>query len=148
MLQLLASEAGFLVNTEVQEQLDSLPVEEANLVRAESMLKALGVKNQQRLNALLTYFFKDPNADVGNNPWDFDPLAAKKEEKKDEEEVDEDELLLHYASEDINELKDMIRPEQVRIGRGGDGCVRPRLHTFTVSTHCPCSHRSPPTARP
>ena len=36
-----------------------------------------------------------------------------KKEKEKEEDVDEDELLLHYASEDIAELKDMIRPEQV-----------------------------------
>jgi dynein regulatry complex protein 1 len=114
MLQLLASEAGFLVNAEVQESLDniSMSVEDANISRAESMLKALGVQNQQRLDTLLSFFFKDTVAALA--PTAF-PIQLKLSEDCtiEEEDMDEEELLLHYASEDISELKKMIRPEHV-----------------------------------
>jgi hypothetical protein len=103
MLRLLATEAGFLVNAQVQQSLQemSLSAEEMNLVRAEAMLKALGVKSQDRLNTLLSYFFRDtPQGQlVGTEP--------------DPNETNEEELLLHYASEDVAELKQMIRPEDV-----------------------------------
>lgn len=114
MLQLLASEAGFLVNADVQQSLESMTVsvEDANLTRAESMLKALGVKNQQRLDSLLSFFFKDTAVAQPVNGF---PAKAKLagDTSAIEEEMDEEELLLHYASGDISELKKMIRPEQV-----------------------------------
>ena len=114
MLQLLASEAGFLVNAEVQQSLEimSMSVEDANISRAESMLKALGVQNQQRLDTLLSFFFKDTVAALAPTAY---PIQLKLSEDciEEEEEMDEEELLLHYASEDISELKKMIRPEHV-----------------------------------
>lgn len=114
MLQLLASEAGFLVNAEVQQSLENMSVsaEDANLSRAESMLKALGVKNQQRLDTLLSFFFKDTPAPLPITG--FPPqMKLPGDTAAIEEEMDEEELLLHYASGDISELKKMIRPEQV-----------------------------------
>ena len=36
------------------QSLDSMPMEEAEIWRAENMLKALGVKTEERLNRLVT----------------------------------------------------------------------------------------------
>ena len=116
MLQLLASEAGFLVNAEVQQSLENMTIseEDANLSRAESMLKALGVKNQQRLDTLLSFFFKDvPSTTPRANGFPTPAKLPGEATATLEDVMDEEELLLHYASEDISELKNMIRPEQV-----------------------------------
>ena len=60
MMQLLVAEAGFLVDDEVKTALESLPPEESDLAQAESMLRALGVENEQDVKALLEYFFPKP----------------------------------------------------------------------------------------
>jgi hypothetical protein len=65
------------------------------------MLKALGVKSQDRLNTLLSYFFRDT------------PQGQLVSSEAEGDEDNDEELLLHYASEDVAELKDMIRPEDV-----------------------------------
>ena len=116
MLQLLASEAGFLVNAEVQQSLETMTIseEDANLSRAESMLKALGVKNQQRLDTLLSFFFTDvPSTTPRPNGFPTPVKLPGETNNTIGNDMDEEELLLHYASEDISELKNMIRPEQV-----------------------------------
>lgn len=100
VLKMLSNEAGFLVNADVQESLNSLPDDEADITRAEAMLRALGVKNEDKLKVLISYFFNDTN-----------PSAT--EDMEEEEENDESELLLFNAPEDVIELKDMIKAENV-----------------------------------
>merc|ERR1711988_1824715 len=60
MGQLLVAEAGFLVDDKVKAALESLPPEEGDLARAESLLRALGVDNEHDVKALLEYFFPKP----------------------------------------------------------------------------------------
>lgn len=103
VLKVLASEAGFMINPQVRESLESLPSDEADLSRAEAMLKALGVKNEEKLNTLVNYFFK-----LGKND---DALESALEEEGDFE--NELALLLQNAPDEVTHLKDMIRPEDV-----------------------------------
>jgi dynein regulatry complex protein 1 len=100
VLKVLATEAGFLVNSEVRESLESLPDDETDISKAEAMLRALGVKSEERLKVLVSYFFRDtaPGADSYLN------------ESMDH---DETELLLYNAPEDVIELKEMIQAENV-----------------------------------
>ncbi|DAZ93719.1 TPA: hypothetical protein N0F65_009645 [Lagenidium giganteum] len=64
MLKMLAGEAGFLVNGNVQQALENLPDDEAELVKADMILRALGVDNEEDMERLLGCFFQDPRADV------------------------------------------------------------------------------------
>ena len=57
VLELLASEAGFLVDKRVRDALESLPPAEAELVQAESTLKALGVESEADVTSLIAFFF-------------------------------------------------------------------------------------------
>ncbi|CAM9539637.1 unnamed protein product [Pylaiella littoralis] len=57
VLRLLSQEAGFLVDPGVKEALDAMTTDEAQLVSAVSMLKALGVEEQSDIEELLRYFF-------------------------------------------------------------------------------------------
>lgn len=45
---------SLLTYIKVMQSLDSMPMEEAEIWRAENMLKALGVKTEERLNRLVT----------------------------------------------------------------------------------------------
>jgi dynein regulatory complex protein 1 len=102
VLKMLTTEAGFLVNPQVMAALEEMPNDDdADLSRAETMLKALGVKSEERLTTLVSYFFKDAAGRL---------IAAAPPE---EESVEEAELLLHNAPDDVAELKDMIKPEDV-----------------------------------
>jgi hypothetical protein len=56
VLKILATEAGFMLNPQVMQSLESMPKDEAELWRAENMLKALGVKTEESLNRLINYF--------------------------------------------------------------------------------------------
>jgi dynein regulatory complex protein 1 len=103
VLKVLANEAGFMINPQVVESLDSLPPDEADLSKAEAMLKALGVKSEEKLNTLVNYFFKGIRGD--------DSLDSAMEEEGDFE--NELLLLLNNGPEEITHLKDMIRPEDV-----------------------------------
>lgn len=60
MLRMLASEAGFLLNPQVQQSLADMSEDDATLAKAETMLKTLGVKSEDRLNSLVNYFFCEP----------------------------------------------------------------------------------------
>jgi dynein regulatory complex protein 1 len=62
MMQLLVSEAGFLVDSKVKEAIALLPPEESELAQAESMLRALGVESESDVQVLMAYFFpaRDP----------------------------------------------------------------------------------------
>eukprot|EP00601_Ochromonadales_sp_CCMP2298_P018871 CAMPEP_0173310360 /NCGR_PEP_ID=MMETSP1143-20121109/22863_1 /TAXON_ID=483371 /ORGANISM="non described non described, Strain CCMP2298" /LENGTH=703 /DNA_ID=CAMNT_0014252095 /DNA_START=18 /DNA_END=2126 /DNA_ORIENTATION=- len=104
VLKMLASEAGFMVNPQVQESLASMPTDDAEVSRAETMLKALGVKTEERLNTLVRYFFSDKR-DEAKFLGD-----ANDEAREFENELM---LLLKDPPEDIAELRDMIKPEDV-----------------------------------
>jgi dynein regulatry complex protein 1 len=105
VLKMLASEAGFMVNPQVQESLAKMPLEDAEVSRAETMLKALGVKTEERLNTLVNYFFVAHKDEVARFHSDMH------DEGKDFEA--ELVLLLQDPPEDVVELRDMIRPEDV-----------------------------------
>ncbi|KAJ0408942.1 hypothetical protein P43SY_002821 [Pythium insidiosum] len=75
MLKMLASEAGFLVNGSVQQALENLPDDEAELVKADMIMRALGVDNEDDMERLMGMFFEDPRAEI---PPDYTvPGAAK-----------------------------------------------------------------------
>ena len=98
VVRLIASEAGFLLNPEVQAAIEKLPEEEAELSKAENLLKALGVKNEEKLRSLIAYFFQDRSG------------SSTVESQEDfEMEIQ----TLHNSSDDIYELRDLIRAEDV-----------------------------------
>ena len=102
MLRLLAKEAGFLINPQVVASLEKLPDEDADVEQAEHILKALGIKSEEKLASLSKYFFKENKT--------AQMLAAGHVEEVEEKEH---ELQLQYPAEDIAELRDMISPEDV-----------------------------------
>ncbi len=68
MLKMLVSEAGFLASDthrthhphhETLDAIDSVQDDDAELVRADSILRSLGVQNDQDIERLLSYFFHD-----------------------------------------------------------------------------------------
>ena len=107
VLKLLATEAGFLLNPEVQQKLAELPDEEAELTKAEALLKALGVKSEEKVNSLVAYFFKD------NAKGFFGSNTTSNSEGDGDEEAFSDLMTLQNAPEDAFELRDMIRAEDV-----------------------------------
>jgi dynein regulatory complex protein 1 len=64
MLKLLAIEAGFLVNGNFQLALENLPDDEAELVKVDMIMRALGVDNEDDMERLMGFFFQDPRAEV------------------------------------------------------------------------------------
>jgi len=66
--------------------------------------KALGVKTEERLNRLVNYFFKEKVADVTQ-------FTDSRDETEDDYESEL--ILLLNSSEDVAELRDMIKPEDV-----------------------------------
>jgi dynein regulatry complex protein 1 len=102
MLKLLAREAGFLINPDVQKSLESLPEDDAKLESAETLLKVLGVKSEEKLASLVKYFFTDNKTAQLLQQGDVDAV-----------EEAEAELKLHNDNEDVAELRDMISPEDV-----------------------------------
>ncbi|KAG7388836.1 hypothetical protein PHYPSEUDO_011670 [Phytophthora pseudosyringae] len=79
MLKMLASEAGFLVNGSVQQALENLPDDEAELVKADMIMRALGVDSEEDMEKLMGHFFEDPRQEValdsrgGDNNKDTSP---------------------------------------------------------------------------
>ncbi|KAF0695385.1 Aste57867_13819 [Aphanomyces stellatus] len=65
MLKLLASEAGFLVHSNVLHAIENMQDDEAELVRADSILRSLGVESEDEMERLLGYFFHDASDDAG-----------------------------------------------------------------------------------
>ncbi|EGB04460.1 hypothetical protein AURANDRAFT_32588 [Aureococcus anophagefferens] len=59
MLELLSQEAGFLVESKVREAIARLSPEEAELAQAESMLRALGVADEDDVALLVSHFFSE-----------------------------------------------------------------------------------------
>jgi len=67
MLAMLASEAGFLVDAKVKKALDDMDEDKAAVVRADSLLKALGVETQNDVEKLLAYFFSEVDLPLGED---------------------------------------------------------------------------------
>ena len=63
-LELLSAEAGFLVEKKVRDALDELPEDEAELAQAESLLRALGARDDADISLLVSKFFSDGPADT------------------------------------------------------------------------------------
>ena len=61
---LLSAEAGFLVEKKVRDALDELPEDEAELAQAESLLRALGARDDADISLLVSKFFSDGPADT------------------------------------------------------------------------------------
>ncbi|RQM20717.1 hypothetical protein B5M09_003198 [Aphanomyces astaci] len=72
MLKLLASEAGFLVNANVLQAIDTMDEDEAELVRADSILRSLGVESESDMERLLGFFFHDANVVGGGGGGEDD----------------------------------------------------------------------------
>lgn len=98
VMRLISSEGGFLINPEVQAAIDALPEEEAELSKAENLLKALGVKSEDKLKSLIAYFFHD---------------RSGSQTQESQEEFEMEIQTLHGAPDDIFELRDLIRAEDV-----------------------------------
>jgi dynein regulatory complex protein 1 len=126
MLRMIASEAGFLVQSQVEESIKELPETEAELSRAEAMLRALGIKSAERVDALLAYFINNPSAGAAAaasaqgrggmlltrmSSGRASPTAADVSVAEDDEY--EGELMPGELSDEIKELRTMIKPEDV-----------------------------------
>lgn len=110
VLKVLATEAGFMINPTVRETLNSLPDDEADISTAETLLKALGIKSEEKLHTLVHYFFK---GHPSNAATQLEPIDGEEEAEEYEAEL----ALLLQASTDATEemaaLRDMIKPEDV-----------------------------------
>merc|ERR1711988_1302801 len=96
MLEILADEAGFLLDKRIRKSLEEMPPEDAQLQKAEMLLNALGVQEESEVKALVDYFFPAPKDD------EDDSLAAPQEEKLDTD-----------APEALKELSRVIQPDDV-----------------------------------
>jgi len=93
--------------SKVQKTLAELPEEEAALSRAETLLRALGVKSEERMRMLVSYFFKDENPHLGQRK------STNGADQFEGEELPGELRLLFNSPEDEAELSQMIRPEDV-----------------------------------
>lgn len=108
VLRMLAKEAEFMINPEVTKSIEALADDaDGELLQAETLLRSLGIKSEDRLNQLITYFFKEKTG------------SESKKEKQgstpEQEEYDNElALLIGPSAPDIAlELRDMIKPEDV-----------------------------------
>merc|ERR1711959_778085 len=64
ILQMLCDEAGFLVEAKVRKMLDKLPKEEHNLLKVESIIKALGIDTKEGMEQLVTHFVNEDSEEL------------------------------------------------------------------------------------
>merc|ERR1711998_375979 len=64
ILQTLCDEAGFLVEGKVKKMLDKLPKEEHNLLKVESIIKALGIDTKEGMEQLVSHFVNEDNDEL------------------------------------------------------------------------------------
>lgn len=67
MLSMLANEAGFLVDAKLRKALEDMDEDKGAVVRADALLKALGVETQADVEKLLAYFFSDVDLPLGDD---------------------------------------------------------------------------------
>jgi dynein regulatory complex protein 1 len=109
VLKVLANEAGFMINPAIRESLESMPEDEADLNAAETLLKALGVKSEEKLHTLVHYFFKGHPSHNSH----LEDIGGEEEADEYEAELG---LLLKANGEvtdEMSALRDMIKPEDV-----------------------------------
>jgi dynein regulatory complex protein 1 len=109
VLKVLANEAGFMINPAVRESLESMPEDEADLNAAETLLKSLGVKSEEKLHTLVHYFFKGHPSHTSH----LEDFVGEEEADEYEAELG---LLLKVNGEvtdEMSALRDMIKPEDV-----------------------------------
>lgn len=94
-LELLASEAGFLLDPKVKEAFAGMMVQDAEIATAESMLRVLGVSNEQELHELIRYFSKE--APLSDSGFSNGPLGASNSE----------------LPESLRGLQTLIKPDDV-----------------------------------
>ena len=104
MLRLLANEGGFMLSAGVQETIDSLPDDQAELSVAENILKVLGVKTKEKMASLVNYFFTDTAQG---------DMVTKLRDPEAKIDSISGETLLGQAAEDVQELREIITAEDV-----------------------------------
>ena len=137
VLKVLSQEAGFLgLQPQVQRSIDEIPEDaKGDLTQAEAMLRALGIKSEEKVVLLMNYFFTDNvHGCMVEMDGDGDTIP------QDEEEVDEygeptaprlfgeDDLALNFPGEDMEEIRLMISPESVM------GAIKSFLDDTVVET--------------
>jgi dynein regulatry complex protein 1 len=140
VLKILSQEAGFLgLQPQVQRSIDEIPDDKtSDLGSAEAMLRALGIKSEEKVVLLMNYFFTDnvQGCMVEMEGDDGDAFPNSENEELDEfgeplqpERVfGEDDLALNFPGEDIEELRLMISPESVM------GAIKSFLDDTAVET--------------
>ncbi|RYG58440.1 hypothetical protein EON64_21325, partial [archaeon] len=113
VLKMLASEAGFMINPLIAQSLETLPDDEADVSRAETMLKALGIKSEEKLHTLVQYFFVKKSEQVAEGIGNSNGEVGEGVVDEEGEFESELALLLRNSAEEVTKLKDMIRPEDV-----------------------------------
>ena len=72
MLELLCREAGFLVDSKVRQSIESMTEDDAKVLKAESIIDALGITNEGDLEQLLSYFFSSTKEEDDKDGFDDD----------------------------------------------------------------------------
>ncbi|CAN0205582.1 unnamed protein product, partial [Ectocarpus fasciculatus] len=134
VLRLLSQEAGFLVDPGVKDALDAMTTDEAQLVSAVSMLKALGVEEQSDIEELMRYFFgsdvAEPDAEDIPSMATFRALGLDPDREPDALKVlltiiqpDNVVSAIHSFVKDRKEarLLDQTRTKSLSLDDGGGG---------------------------
>ncbi|CAB1096302.1 unnamed protein product [Ectocarpus sp. CCAP 1310/34] len=134
VLRLLSQEAGFLVDPGVKDALDAMTTDEAQLVSAVSMLKALGVEEQSDIEELMRYFFgsdvAEPDAEDIPSMATFRALGLDPDREPDALKVlltiiqpDNVVSAIHNFVKDRKEarLLDQTRTKSLSLDDGGGG---------------------------
>lgn len=64
MLKMLCDEAGFLVESKVRKALENVPQEEGERMRVDTILKALGVENEEGVEKLSQYLVQEDDCEI------------------------------------------------------------------------------------
>lgn len=137
VLKILSQEAGFLgLQPQVQRSIDEIPDDrKSDLTTAEAMLRALGIKSEEKVVMLMNYFFTD-NVHGCMVEMEQGGEALPQIEDEIDEFGDpvqprlygEDDLALNFPGEDLEELRVMISPESVM------GAIKAFLDDTAVET--------------
>mmetsp|Transcript_7426 Transcript_7426/g.8564 ORF Transcript_7426/g.8564 Transcript_7426/m.8564 type:complete len:657 (+) Transcript_7426:326-2296(+) len=112
MLEMLCDEAGFLVDMKVQKLVDSVPKEEGNQLRVDSILKALGVSDGATFDSLAQALAKD-----GSIPTEMVGMA------------------LVVPSDAVARLKAFVEQEQRALSSQGGKALRLASATQRLELH-------------
>ena len=88
-----------------------MPSTEAELSKAENLLKSLGIKTEARMGVLLKYFFREESSDL-STAGGLGALGEGEDEENNKVKPT-DELLLFNTVDEVKELRSMISAEDV-----------------------------------